>query len=253
MQPLCAVEHCDRPVQDATVCGACASQLETALGDVPALAEEIELVATRQSRMGSGNNGRRSTVDPVVFDIDATIMRNALRNTLTTWLRELIHTGEQSPTDEIPAAARWILVRVERIRHHPAGGEAVDEITACVRDVERQVMPASDRWYAGPCDCGKDLYVPPTAVMRTCPACGREYDVADRRDWLLDKAEDYLAHATLISQALTALAEPVTPERIWKWKERGRITAHSVDRFGRNLYRLGEVRQLLRGSQRVAA
>lgn len=254
-EPLCAVESCGRPVKDATVCQSCSDRLAAALGDVPALADEIEVTVTRQSRMADRKDGPRSATRPLVFDMDASIMRDALRNTLSTWIREITYDGETLPSDTIGGMARWLLVprRLERIRHHPAAGEAVDEITACVRTAEHNVMGPSLRWYAGPCDCGLDLYVVPSAALVRCRSCGTEYDVAARRDWLLETAEDTLAHAALIAQALTVLESPVKVDRIYKWAERGRIADRGVDPRGRPLYRVGDVRTELAKDTRKSA
>lgn len=246
VEPLCQVETCGRPVKDATVCGSCTDDLAKALGDVSALADELEVTLTRQARLGGGDGGRKNAETPLVFHYAASETSYVLRNTLVGWVRELSTDGLGIACgDTVADMARWLLARVSTLAQHAAGGEAVEEICSAVRDVERVIDRSPERWYAGPCDCGMHLYVRPGVQTFTCRDCGERYDVAQRREWLLDAAEDTLGHAALVSQALTALAHPVTPERIRKWAERGQIVAHSVDAHGRALYQVGEVIELL--------
>lgn len=111
---------------------------------------------------------------------------------------------------------------------------------------------APDLLYVGPClaevgtvdvprECGADMYVEIDAPVVTCPACRLEYDVAERRDWLLLEAKDVLAHAEWIGRAVTALGVPVSPSMIRGWKARGRLIVRGVDREDRPLYRVGDV------------
>lgn len=240
-----AVCSCGRPVADAFVCRACIDALAVALGDTPALAGELETTLTRQARIGEPA-GRPGGETPLPFHHPASEAGWVLWTTLVAWTRAIHTPGESWPDDAPVAMARWLLARVNRIRAHPDGGQAVDEITAAVAIAWRVIDRPPRRWYAGRCDtCGEHLYAAPAAVRFTCPECGTGYDTATRQDWLRTSAEDQLAHAALASQALTTLARPVTPERIRQWAARGQLAAHSVDAHGRPLYRIGEIIGLL--------
>lgn len=89
-ETLCAVDGCGRPVRDSTVCGACLGQLETALGDVSALATELDVTITRQARIGGGDGGRKSRETPLLFHYRASEDAAVLRNTLASWVRVLM-------------------------------------------------------------------------------------------------------------------------------------------------------------------
>lgn len=116
--------------------------------------------------------------------------------------------------------------------------------------------------------CQRALYVDPEAAFIDCPACDARWKVADRRAWLLKAAEDSLGNAATIATALTRLEQPVTADRIYKWKERGRLKVHGREapppcrehqgigrqpqaceacraKEGAPLYRLGDVVDLL--------
>lgn len=261
-ETLCTVAGCNQPVRDSLVCQSCADALAEALGDVPALAGELETTITRQSRLGTGG---RSSNRPLVFAWDPSVMRNALRNTLTTWTRVLHDThGGELPADTIPAVARWLLARVDWLRAHPAAAEAVDEITACVDDCRRAVDRPPELWYAGRCGyigdeqrmiqavygepatpCEADLYATPGAGIIQCPRCKATYNVEQRRTWLLDAVDDTRAHAELIARALSRLGQPVTSAMIRGYAHRGRLVPHGVDHHGRPTYCVGDVRRLL--------
>jgi hypothetical protein len=137
-------------------------------------------------------------------------------------------------------------------------------VTTAVAQVERVIDRPADEWFAGDCGaehddghlCDVPLYAEPGATYVTCTdragrtGCGTTWSVADRRTWLLKSAEDHLGTATLISQALTRLDQPVTADRIRKWKQRGRLTERPE---GSKLYRLGDVLDLLAADDQAHA
>jgi len=128
---------------------------------------------------------------------------------------------------------------------HDIGPDAVDEITDAVADCRRVIDRAPERWYAGPCECGADLYAKRRTGIVTCRECGHEYDVEARREWLLAEAEDRLANAATIARAVSWLgAEPLTSATVRKWAQRGRLLAKGHDGRG-PLYRIGDAIDLL--------
>ncbi|NJP27085.1 hypothetical protein FLW53_23370 [Microbispora sp. SCL1-1] len=252
---------CGRPVPDhAYVCPACAWHLHEHLvrlvdGD---LVDELDTALARQAKLG-GSGGRHGDEQPLAFGYAASEAIWVLRNTLTGWVRVLLDdlAHHHPPADTLPAMAEWLAYRTETLRHLPEGPEAVDELTAAVRHAEAAVAPLGDRVYVGPCageldggaPCGADLYAAPGAAWVTCKACGAHYRVHQRREWLLDAAEDVLETATEIARAVTSLGRPVTPERIRQWAHRGQLHARGTQRDGRGrwvpLYRVGDVLDLV--------
>lgn len=233
------------------ICGACAGELARALADVPWLAAQLRVSLTRQTSRSTG--GRSATV-PLPYDERAREAAFVLRSALVGWVRVLADPDDQSPDDDLAAMAGWLSSCHGALIRHPAAEEAHGEITEAVRQAERAIDARAERWYAGPCQCGEDLYARPGAALVTCHACAEQYDVAERRSYLLAAAEDTLAGATLIAQALTSLGQPVTPDRMWKWAERGRIVKRGTDLRGKPLYRVGDVIDLLANqSEKVAS
>lgn len=241
---ICPVDRCDRPRRgDQQICGACAGQLARALGDIPMLATQLDISLSRQT---SNSGGGRSAETPMPYDLRASEAAYILKSTLVSWVHAISEQDNLAqPADTLEAMARWLLARHAALCGYPAAEEAVDQICAAVRNAERAIDRPAERWFAGPCSCGTDLYAKPGAPVVTCRDCGLTYDVADRRKWLLEASEDQLAYGALIAHALTTMGQPVTPERIRTWAARGRIIAHGTDPRGRPQYRVGDVRELL--------
>lgn len=260
--------RCDKPVRDqATICHRCATRLERDLGDVPAVAADLEAVLARQTRTGD-TLGRPSAETPVPYHGRASEVLGTLRAVLVGWVRDLHRDRDREgpacracrhascralratewPADTLPAMAGWLLDRGPALRRHPAA----DDLAAEVHDAMAAALVVADRpperLYAGPCDgdgCPGSVYGDLGSPTVACDACGAEYDTEARRRWLLAAAEDQLAPASQLARALTALDRPVTVERIWQWASRGRLAAHGVDLRGRPTYRVGDVRTLL--------
>jgi hypothetical protein len=250
----CHVDGCGRPVTDAYVCTDCATRAERALGEVNWLLHELDLVLTRQTAR-SEHVGGHSPDRPLAFAWDAADLRWALENTVTTWARVIL---TEKPKVSDPSGlstglvAAWMTGQVEWLRHHPAGHEAVDEITACVAKATRAVDVRPARIYAGPCtaangdrQCGHDLYADPSSAVVTCPACRARYDVAERRAWLMDSARDHLATAREASRLCwTLLGDLVTTAMIRGYVHRGKLAPHGKRVEGGKeaaLFRIGDV------------
>ncbi len=269
---MTAVCSCGRPVQDATICQDCSDRLEQALEDTPALVHDLEITRSRQSRIGSQSIGIvvRGAERPLPWDQHASEATDLLRDTLNSWVRVVLDGGAARPrmlagqASRITVMARFLLAHHERLRQHPDAADAVDEIGHAVDNARRVTDRAPDRMYAGPCReeygpdgdtgercCTAHLYATnPRAVQ--CPNCKAIHDVPPRQAWLLAVAQDQLETATNLSQALSRLGESVTPERVRKWAQRGRVLPHGHNERGHPLYRVGDVLELLH-AQREAS
>ncbi|MCW2920010.1 MAG: hypothetical protein JWN52_8078 [Actinomycetia bacterium] len=162
--------------------------------------------------------------------------------------------GSRTPADRTADLARWLMLHLELIRRHKAANEIVADVVRLVEAAERCVDRPPDLAYSGPCDgCGSDLYGRLGAAIVRCRECGQQYDVAERREWLLAAAEDTLAHAALISRALSRLGTSIQVNRLYQWANRSQILAHGTDAQGRPLYRIGDVLDLLAKMEAKAA
>lgn len=258
---------CGQPVEDARLCSQCTwvddwtrddqPCLERDLGDVRALSEGLVDLFTRQTKRGIGG-GSRSAETALPYDGRALGAAFRLRSELTCWVR-LLDLGDAPVSGNGRQLAAWLLERLERIRHHAAAEEALFGIWRATKAAQRALDGPPERWFAGPCDdCGHDLYATPGRETVQCLHCDPPlvYDVADRRRWLLEAAEEYLGTATEVSRAITALGdEPVTYRRILNWRDSGMlmVRGHTPDADQHSLYRLGDVQDLvIKAAQRQA-
>lgn len=275
--PTCLT--CPRPIPDtAYVCPRCGSDVRRELEYGATVAGEAAVTIARLDRIGGGGK-RTETEAPLPLKLAAAYDHDAAIGTLLTWAR---HVHEQSgrplPTvrtapcghatceerrhgraagplclgepPEHPAAvlAEWLAGQIDWFRYRREAAEAFDEIADACRILQRTVDRRPDRWYAGPCGvdgCEAELYPPAGAKTIRCPECASEHDAQDRRDWLLDEADDQLAGAAWIAATLTSLGRTVRGDTVRQWAERERLFAHGHDANGRPLYRLSEVRELV--------
>lgn len=227
---------CGRPVGDGWTCQRCADRLSVALGDVPALWEQLDIVLTRQARYSDpeGRGGEKA----VPFNIKASELGSALRNTLSTWCRLVAEErGKDLPQDHPAAVARWMLNHVTWLRHQRAGHEAVEQITSAVSAIRRTVDRPPERIYAGPCrDCGGDMFGKPGAASVDCRPCGLSYDVAEMLTWMRGQVYGRLVTAKEGVVLLSRFGLPVAQKTIDKWHERKRLADHKQDADGKWLY-----------------
>lgn len=226
---------------DATICSGCGKQLAGALGRVPFLVAELDVVLAKQSHTGDRVHSRSATV-PLPYDPQASQAAERLWRTLFHW-RAVLDGG--LATGRAADDARWLLEHVVQLRQLATAVTAFGELTRAVSAAERVVDLRPELWYAGPCpSCKVDTYALPGAAIVTC-RCGWQGDAAERRRWLLAAAEDTLAHSALAAQALSRLGQPVTGAMIRGYAFRGRLAAHGTDRLGRPLYRIGDLLDVL--------
>jgi hypothetical protein len=262
---LCSA--CDRPVGDnAYLCQTCTGDLEKLLGDIPNLVGDLVVTYTRQSRTTDRSSGSKSAETSVPWSDRASKALDRLMNALTGWVRLIIEERAGvtliEPHDDALSVSRWLLWHVGWLRHHTAAAEALNDFERAVAEINDVMDLRAERWYAGTCRaeyvavdeaggehdacCAVELYVKPKDTVKLCRNCGTKHDIEARRKWLLAKAEDQLAHMELIGRALASMGEAVTPSQIRGYAFRGRIVAHGLDRKGRELYRVGDVVQVVR-------
>jgi len=223
-------------------------------------------------------------VQALPFHLGASTVRAEVGNTISTWARVILEERGMelppipeppigpvcNPTEckhesctvirwhvkdsEITHAAKFIAAHVWWLRHRPEAPEAYSDLVAIASQLERIIDNPPTLKYAGPCNiCRKDLYAREGAGQVECRPCGMTYDMAGRREWLLECAEDRLERASLIAQAVTDLGSPISADRIRKWAQRSQLIPHATDRLGRPLYRIGDVLDLLKAdTQREA-
>lgn len=252
-EPLCAA-GCGRPAHDAFVCPACGSDMTAALASIPALVGELQITLARQAVMAERSDGARAAETPLPYHYPASEAASELRAVLVGWTRLLVEEADSDlPPDEVSTMSRWLLARFERLRHHPAGGEAVDEI----RDAAAQAWKVIDRPVApthhGTCRrCDTALYGRKHAYAVVCRECGEVNDPAERHTDMLTRLDNWLAPAPEIARLLAHLEVPVGKSTIYDYAAQRRILAKG--HTGQQpMYRIGDVLDARFGRRRHAA
>jgi hypothetical protein len=212
-----------------------------------ALATDLDITLTRQSRMSDPYRPGHSAEMPLPYDYGAGRAALGVKNTLIYWVRWLdlpLH-----PAAGIADMGAMLLAARDRIRHAEHGGFCVDDVRREISNAWRSVDTPTTPAYAGPCtECAADLYHHPGAVTAACAECGHMYDCAQRREWLIEQARDHIATADEITRALPALLGPgIDPPKkatLRVWVNRGRLAVRGHLRDGTALYRVGDVADL---------
>lgn len=152
---------------------------------------------------------------------------------------------------------RWRGGAVDRLVRHPDGAAALDELTAALRNARHAIDAPARRLYAGRCtalvpdedglaaECGTDLLAAPGSAVVECRACGTPWPLAERRSWLLERAEDMLLPAAEIARAADGLGLRLSVDTLRSWVRRrqlvGRGRVPLSDGRTAEPYRVGDV------------
>ncbi|MEV7962387.1 hypothetical protein [Oerskovia paurometabola] len=252
----CALD-CGREVPDTAYvcpsCGAAAVRLLQSVQDeliegppartIPGLATDLDTAITRETNFGTtGAVGET----PVLFNTSASEARTVLLSALATWTALIAEQrGLPHPAYLLHDLATFLEHQVTWLRAQPAGAEALDEITAALRNATRAIDRPADRKYAGPCttaDCDGEFIAYDNARLARCRECAAHVELTTRQEQLLTQAHDRLLTAPELEKALGGLGTEVKAKRIHEWCSRGRLTNRGTP--DRPLYRVGDVRHL---------
>jgi hypothetical protein len=287
-------DSCSIPTGGARLCERCKKTLAIALVNAAAYYDDLGTIAGKRARYGSqmatkGSIGKEQPLpaDTRFLDIkgDGTQVRYDVWASVVAWCRVVME--EAGPPLMEPACRtcehltcgairrrRWprntirsMIAYFDRQWSFIVRSEWVatflDEMLDNEKRLRRLVDRPADRWYAGKCSatdesgehCNAELYATQDRGTIDCRACGIRHDVADRRDFLLAEAKDYLVTATEAAKALMSWTEYDGSEnklvdRICKWRDRDQLEIRDVTSLNgrdRHLYRLGDIQKLLIG------
>ncbi len=283
--------ECGRPTAGAILCGRCQETLAYSLVNVAAYWDDLPTVETKTTRYGSNQGGGKhiGKTQPLIADGrfldvtgDGTQVRYDVWASVVAWCRVVmedqpettgpacvscIHTScaavrrRRWPRNTVRSMMAYFDRQFRWIIREEWAPQFLDEMLDNERRLRRVIDRPADRWYAGKCSardlgeepCSTELYALSDRGSITCPACGTQHDVADRRDFLLEAAKDFHVTATEAARALLAWTdydgtEAKLVDRIRKWRDRELLSVRDVTSLSgrdRHLYRLGDVQDRL--------
>lgn len=226
--------NCGKPTRDqAYTCDDCLSRLTKALAEIPWLAGELETTIQQQRGIDyRALGGAPSNEKPMPYNLPAAEARRTLRTAMHTAVRFCTeeHIRHQSssnaaPVDSLESLSRWLMWRVDGLGFSDMGWVFANDIVEASGRCRHLVDRKPERRYAGPCECGRDLYHKPGAVQVQCKDCERTYDVGELMTWMRSQV---LGRLVTVQEGATLLGRFAleTPKRvIYGWEERGRLVA----------------------------
>jgi hypothetical protein len=263
----CPLPHRDDApaiTDDRCVCPRCATTLRSLLTALPDLFGELDIARTRQARIGAGGTSH-AAVAPLPFALAPADARWVLADTLLTWVDHVTEIRGHGLPTTWAGVGTYLHDAVDWLAAHPSGAQAIDELTAALRNARHAIDAPAARQYAGPCtvalpvvpwargvadvQCGADLYATDGADSVTCRRCRAVYPLDARRSWLLEQADDLLLPWREIARAIDGLGVEVNENTLKSWVRRKQLVAHGrvPTQDGRTAatYRVGDVRALV--------
>lgn len=252
---------CGQPLRDnATGCDDCVLEMERILGDVPWLAEQLDIAVSRQRAKSGAGRGD----DGLPWNDKASDALHALRNELSTTIRMLVEDHRLDwPADDITAMSRWLMRNVRLLSHDDGWTDTLRNL----RHIEGDALAIVDNppalLFLGWCtsemivgegltvrieECGGPVYARDGRDTGRCRMCQNEYGVKESRKALTDMLDDKLVTPAEIAKLSIYLGIEQPRERIrnlvTQWSRRDRILPKGA-RDGVPTYRWGDVSPLL--------
>lgn len=146
---------CGKPAPSGHLCRVCLTRLGDILEQLPPLAVELGITATRRDRLGPPSEGHSQTLyGPLPFSEQAAAHVHVLRSAVVSWVRWTVDTLAVSdwPADRLAVMCGWLADHRSGINLHPAAVEMLDEL-GDVRWRAAQLIDAQPvrRTFTGPC------------------------------------------------------------------------------------------------------
>jgi hypothetical protein len=252
--------------------------LQRILAELPSWLRELEVAVARQARTSRPDGGKptKRPYPPLPYDTQAAELADRMRNELGTAIRHLCESrGIETPKIARTAdMAVWLSSEdvVAATRQDEAAVEAIGWARSLRDAIKRQVDNLGTR-FAGPCtarirtlsletgstgvltpvtverECGADLRARSGDQVIVCPYCQTKHDARDVMAAVIQRNHEHHARPVEIADSLTRAGWPVRAATIRKWVEREKLFSWRDDEFGRALYRVGDVLDLVKAAR----
>lgn len=219
------------------------------------IAEELQLVITRQTKSSGPSEGiGKSNDTPLFWNEGASEAYWILRETLWSWSHEVscecqvpwlpcYFSSDTKPYGKTAGSiAAWLGERVMRFE----SDDALEEIEAAVAQALEAVDSPPVRIYLGDCDCGKKLYGDPTQDEMECKSCAAVHNPGLLRAENKRKGRELIVTAAEAARYVgDVYGIQLTRNLINKWSSRGKLLKYPTTK-GDLGFRLGDIIDLAR-------
>lgn len=194
--------RCSRIINDdAYVCKECVKEASKDLAEVAYFLRHIDEKRARITTNWRFGTVGRSPEVPLPYDPRVGKALGPIRNALTTWAR--IHQDEHPehpmPPTDLTRTAAWLADFTEWDAGRPWAHDAFDQYQSAHEGLKKLFDIPPEREAIGTCGkelddgtpCPEILAAEKGATTHTCPRCGHSHDVKDRREAMLDEADDF--------------------------------------------------------------
>lgn len=258
-------QHCplahrqDEPPElpyNAYVCRPCTGTLRGLLTDLPGLMDDVEAAVGRQLRFNTRQGGSRSAETPLPINPAASDTGWTARQTILIYVEEVAAIRGHTVPQTWYSIGHYLADSANWMSRHPSAEEWFDALIYALREARRATDRPADKVYAGTCNgnnvdsdgllvvCVQQLYAHPGAQTVTCPACGTEHPVSDRRQHMLNKVKGMHLPAADLARAVNGLlGTELATATIRSWRNRGHIEPVGVNTKGQPLYAVADIIQ----------
>ena len=232
---------CGRPTAN-TLCRACTNDLRQLLARVRDLAHDLQVTLARQDRIAAPSRGGKGHDRPLPFNAGASDAQQLLRDTLTAWVRQL-DPARAGLT--LNGAAVYLQAHLPALVVRDDADAALDELRHAVEHADRAIDLHVHRLFVGVCGCGADLHAEVDQPVAVCDRCGTSHDALAGRQAIVDTSTTRDLTIDALVRLAPAYGLAVTRDQVKSYARRGRLAVRGTNDQGRNLYRVGDLLDLL--------
>ena len=247
-----------------TLCHTDTERLETVLDEIPEAIRTAGVTIARLDRIGGGGKGGGGS-KPEAVNIAALDTKIDLDEKLMSWSRLLLEDDDPQMARVAPIV--YLRMSVTLIRTKDYAGDLLDELEACLRQLQRAVDLPQERFAYGKCGeavegfiCAEPITAAPDAEWAACRACGAAHDLTARSDEMRKKAKGELMPAAEVRRYLASKTRAhVKAKDFENWVYHG-LLGYVLETVGyggeRRLYYPGDVFKIhhhMQTRKRVAA
>lgn len=241
-------------------CQACSAETDMvlcwdhtrALNDI--CEQVFDMVTELQTQVAKQNVGEKqpggggSNESPILFEERASEAADLLAETVGQWSKLENHRGVSGKLAHALLNAHWMWKNSVTLAQDEHAGDCLEEMTYMLQHCYRVIDIQSRKISLGVCECGKGVFAWPTWTRVACE-CGRSYDVASSREALQEMGREQLVTIAQARYLGEFDGKSIKAGTVRQWVNRRKIEVKGKNPEGVNLFRFGDLLDLLKGGK----